>query len=156
MYKKIYVIIVDDVSNYNIAVVYWRYISFSDMLMLSLIRLISSVRTSLTWLFFVFFWRNEFDTFFIGYQTVNGSLKTLDGREQTWAAWETGQPNGAGPYVSSSFENGRFWDEKFTSSAKAICQRSGMIMYFFLDVFRIDQCFRIIRILIYSDTHLKL
>ncbi|CAG2201213.1 unnamed protein product [Mytilus edulis] len=67
---------------------------------------------------------NEFDTFFIGYQTVNGSLKTLDGREQTWAAWETGQPNGAGPYVSSSFENGRFWDEKFTSSAKAICQRS--------------------------------
>ncbi|CAC5419112.1 unnamed protein product [Mytilus coruscus] len=64
----------------------------------------------------------EFKTFYIGYQTVNGSLETLNGKRQAWATWETGQPSGTGRCVSSGFINGRFWDEKCTSFSYAICQ----------------------------------
>ncbi|XP_052061886.1 uncharacterized protein LOC127701951 [Mytilus californianus] len=67
----------------------------------------------------------EYKEFYIGYKRdILNKLVTLDGRQQTWAPWESGQPSGtASAFCVTSFNrDGTFWDEYCTDTYYAICQ----------------------------------
>ncbi|VDI16946.1 Hypothetical predicted protein [Mytilus galloprovincialis] len=65
------------------------------------------------------------EEFYVGYsRDTSNNLVTLDGRHQSWAPWNSGQPSGAtGASCVTSFNlDGTFWEEYCTDKYYAICQ----------------------------------
>ncbi|XP_063442752.1 uncharacterized protein LOC134723047 [Mytilus trossulus] len=67
----------------------------------------------------------QLNEFYVGYiKDASNGLVTLDGRQQNWAPWKSGQPSGAtGASCVTSFNlDGTFWEEFCTDTYYAICQ----------------------------------